>query len=106
MDETDPNHPIQNLENVQDEKYYTVCLVFDPERATSLKSHMAKVNKLKSVVSKKMVYYDEKDITANTFEQKLAMWATEFNSTVGEKYCLRRPRFSELRPGYLKNLWS
>jgi len=51
----------------------------------------------------KMVMFEESDIQANQMEYILAKWAYDFNQKVGEKYCIRKPRFSELRPYYLKS---
>ena len=98
IEEGDVKTPLQESER-EDERFYTMCLIFDPEKAQTLKVDK-NINKAEA---SKMVYFEESDITANSLEYNLAGWVFEFNAKIAEKYCVRRPRFSELRPAYLKS---
>mmetsp|Transcript_35347 Transcript_35347/g.34371 ORF Transcript_35347/g.34371 Transcript_35347/m.34371 type:complete len:170 (+) Transcript_35347:246-755(+) len=97
-DEITMNHPIQDKENWRegaDEKLYTVCLIYDPDKKLSQERRPDQD-------SQKMVYLEEGDILGRSLEKKLGQWIFEFNGRVGDKFCLRRPRFSELRPYSLR----
>jgi len=48
-----------------------------------------------------MVMLEEADIMASDKEKRMGQWAFRFNEAMG-LHCLRRPRFSELRPSSLK----
>jgi hypothetical protein len=45
----------------------------------------------------KIVFLKDSDIEHNEFEENISGWAASFNRKLS-KYCLRRPRYSELRP--------
>jgi hypothetical protein len=54
-------------------------------------------------MNEKIVYLEESDILRSDKESKFGHWAIDFTTKVGDKFCLRRPRFSELRPYSLFN---
>ncbi len=53
----------------------------------------------------RVINIDENDMNANNVERVLGGWAVEFNKTVGEKYCTKGPRFTEMRSEKLRNYY-
>jgi len=49
------------------------------------------------------VVFELEDIKANEMETHLGQWVLDFSQKVGDAHCLRRPRFSELRPAWLRS---
>lgn len=45
----------------------------------------------------KMVFLKDSDIEHNEFEEQMCGWVTQFQRKLA-KYCVRKPRYSELRP--------
>ena len=53
----------------------------------------------------RVINIDENDMNANNVEKVLGGWAVEFNKRVGEKYCTKGPRFTEMRSEKLRNYY-
>ena len=45
----------------------------------------------------KMVFVKDSDLENNDFEETISSWVSLFHRKLS-KYCLRKPRYSELRP--------
>ena len=45
----------------------------------------------------KIVFMKDTDIEHNEFEDGICKWVSTFHRKLG-KYCVRKPRYSELRP--------
>ncbi len=78
--------------DAEQEKYMTLCMVYNPEKSNKKKQNSG------NAIKDKMVYVDETDMARLEAEEQLGLWAREFNDKVGELFCVKRPRFSELRP--------
>ena len=44
-----------------------------------------------------MIEVTEDDMDANKLESILGEWASEFGRKIADKYCIRSPRYSEMR---------
>ena len=53
----------------------------------------------------KMVEITREDIQESHLEQVLSQWVVDFQLKVGDDYCIRTPRFSELRSAGLRSYY-
>jgi hypothetical protein len=105
-------------------KAYTLCMVSNPLETEDLFQNVkrnleSKGGKLKKIVVDssamggsikavpgdenqapligKIVFIKDADMEANEFEETMGSWVSNFNRKLA-KYCIRKPRYSELRP--------